>query len=92
MALRFYRAADPDGHAVSFVNTVSGVDNIWEQPVAGGPPQPVTHFKVRRFSQSYDHPSREPAACNHAPRRPKASTLEICTPGGDITGRFLGAC
>jgi serine/threonine protein kinase/Tol biopolymer transport system component len=34
----------PDGHAISFVNSVNGVGNIWEQPVAGGPPKPVTHF------------------------------------------------
>jgi Tol biopolymer transport system component len=34
----------PDGHALSFVSSVNGADNIWEQPVAGGPPKPVTHF------------------------------------------------
>jgi len=34
----------PDGRAISFVNRVNGVDNIWEQTVAGGPPKPVTHF------------------------------------------------
>jgi len=34
----------PDGHAISYINSVNGVDNIWEQPVAGGPPKPVTHF------------------------------------------------
>jgi eukaryotic-like serine/threonine-protein kinase len=34
----------PDGHAISFVNNVNGVGNIWEQPVAGGSPKPVTHF------------------------------------------------
>jgi Tol biopolymer transport system component len=34
----------PDGRAISLINSVNGVDNIWEQPVAGGPPKPVTHF------------------------------------------------
>jgi len=39
----------PDGHAVSFLNSVNGVDNIWEQPVTGGPPKPVTHFTSDRI-------------------------------------------
>jgi serine/threonine protein kinase/Tol biopolymer transport system component len=39
----------PDGHAVSFVNSVNGVGNIWEQSVEGGPPQPVTHFTSDRI-------------------------------------------
>jgi Tol biopolymer transport system component len=36
----------PNGRSVSFIyeNVVSGVDNIWEQPVAGGPARAVTHF------------------------------------------------
>ncbi|MGO9273100.1 MAG: protein kinase domain-containing protein [Terriglobia bacterium] len=34
----------PDGHTISFLNTVNGVDNVWEQPVAGGAPKAVTHF------------------------------------------------
>jgi Tol biopolymer transport system component len=47
----------PDGHAISFVNNVNGVGNIWEQPVAGGPPKPVTHFtsdKIFYFDWSRD--------------------------------------
>ena len=28
---------------------MNGVDNIWEQPVAGGPPKPVTHFTSDRI-------------------------------------------
>ncbi|MFZ0818466.1 MAG: protein kinase [Candidatus Acidiferrales bacterium] len=39
----------PDGRAISFVNSVNGVDNIWEQPVIGGPPQPMTHFNSERI-------------------------------------------
>ncbi len=34
----------PDGRAVSFINQVSDAGNIWNQPVAGGSPKPVTHF------------------------------------------------
>ncbi len=34
----------PDGRAIAFINSVNGVGNIWEQPVAGGPPKPMTHF------------------------------------------------
>jgi Tol biopolymer transport system component len=47
----------PDGRAISFVNTVDGVANIWEQPVAGGPPKPVTHFtsgQIDYFNWSRD--------------------------------------
>jgi Tol biopolymer transport system component len=47
----------PDGRAISYNNSVNGVDNIWEQPVAGGPPKPVTHFtsdKIFWFDWSRD--------------------------------------
>jgi Tol biopolymer transport system component len=47
----------PDGRAISFINDVSGVSNIWEQPVEGGPPKPVTHFtsdKIFWFDWSSD--------------------------------------
>ncbi|HEV2177514.1 MAG TPA: protein kinase [Terriglobia bacterium] len=47
----------PDGRAISFRNRVDGVDNIWEQPLAGGPPRPVTHFtsdEIGWFDWSHD--------------------------------------
>jgi dipeptidyl aminopeptidase/acylaminoacyl peptidase len=47
----------PDGRAISLINSVNGVDNVWEQPVAGGPPKPVTHFtsdKIFWFDWSRD--------------------------------------
>jgi hypothetical protein len=47
----------PDGHAISFLYDVNGVENVWEQPVTGGPPQPVTHFtsdKIFWFDWSRD--------------------------------------
>jgi Tol biopolymer transport system component/DNA-binding winged helix-turn-helix (wHTH) protein len=47
----------PDGLAVSFINNINGVGNIWRQPVAGGPATPVTHFtsgKIFNFQWSRD--------------------------------------
>jgi len=47
----------PDGRGICFVNSVNGVGNVWEQPVAGGPPKPVTHFtsdKIFWFDWSHD--------------------------------------
>jgi len=47
----------PDGRAISFINSVNGVDNIWEQPTSGGPPKAVTHFtsdKIFYFDWSHD--------------------------------------
>lgn len=32
------------GHAISFVNRIGGVSNIWKQPVAGGEATPLTPF------------------------------------------------
>jgi len=39
----------PDGRAISFINSVNGVDNVWEQPLAGGLPKQVTHFTSDRI-------------------------------------------
>jgi Tol biopolymer transport system component len=39
----------PDGRVITFLNNVNGVDNIWEQALAGGPPKPVTHFTSDRI-------------------------------------------
>jgi Tol biopolymer transport system component len=39
----------PDSRAITFLNNMNGVDNIWEQPLAGGPPRPVTHFTSDRI-------------------------------------------
>jgi Tol biopolymer transport system component len=47
----------PDGRAISYINNVNGVSNIWEQPVEGGPPKAVTHFtsdKIFWFDWSRD--------------------------------------
>jgi serine/threonine protein kinase/Tol biopolymer transport system component len=47
----------PDGRGISFITSVNGVGNIWEQAVEGGPPKPVTHFtsdKIFWFDWSHD--------------------------------------
>ena len=47
----------PDGRAVSFINDVDGVGNIWQQPVAGGEATAITHFasdKLFNFQWSRD--------------------------------------
>jgi Tol biopolymer transport system component len=47
----------PDSRAVAFVSHGKDADNIWEQPLTGGPAIPVTHFalgKIFNFQESRD--------------------------------------
>jgi serine/threonine protein kinase len=47
----------PDGKALQFLLTRKGASNIWEQPLAGGDPHPITDFPSGRifdFSWSRD--------------------------------------
>jgi eukaryotic-like serine/threonine-protein kinase len=47
----------PDGKAVQYMLTREGATNVWEQPLAGGQPRPVTHFTsghIFDFSWSRD--------------------------------------
>jgi eukaryotic-like serine/threonine-protein kinase len=47
----------PDGKSLHYLLSRGGVVNIWEQPLAGGPPRQVTSFKDRligRFAWSRD--------------------------------------
>jgi eukaryotic-like serine/threonine-protein kinase len=47
----------PDSKSLQFAVTIHGVGNLWEQPLAGGPPRPVTKFTSSRlfgFSWSRD--------------------------------------
>jgi len=47
----------PDSRAVAFINHGKDADNILEQPLAGGPAIPVTHFasgKIFDFQESRD--------------------------------------
>jgi Tol biopolymer transport system component len=47
----------PDGRALHYIHTVDGVANIWSQPIDGGNPVQITHFKsdsIFRFAWSRD--------------------------------------
>lgn len=47
----------PDGKALQFLLTRKGATNVWEQPLAGGEPHPVTDFtsgRIFSFSWSRD--------------------------------------
>jgi Tol biopolymer transport system component/DNA-binding winged helix-turn-helix (wHTH) protein len=35
----------PDSLALTYIDTLNGVSNIWKQPLSGGPPQQLTGFK-----------------------------------------------
>ncbi len=39
----------PDGSAVVYVVTEHGTDNIWQQPITGGPAKPLTKFTKQQF-------------------------------------------
>jgi Tol biopolymer transport system component len=46
-----------DGRSLLYVRTEGGVSNIWSQPISGGPPKQITHFKsllLRSFDLSRD--------------------------------------
>ena len=40
----------PDGNALTYVDDSNGADNIWSQPVNGGPRKPLTNFKSDSIS------------------------------------------
>ncbi len=49
----------PDDRAISFLHIVGDVTNIWEQPLAGGPPHLVTHFNSEKiYSYHWLHDGR----------------------------------
>ncbi|HJZ81542.1 MAG TPA: hypothetical protein VKD91_14395, partial [Pyrinomonadaceae bacterium] len=39
----------PDGRAIAYVRTISGISNIWAQPIDGGPPKQLTNFQSERI-------------------------------------------
>jgi Tol biopolymer transport system component len=39
----------PDGKSFQVIFTQNGASNIWEQPLSGGPPHPVTNFTSGRI-------------------------------------------
>jgi Tol biopolymer transport system component len=47
----------PDGSELSYVSSADGASNVWQQPLLGGAPRQVTHFKdaeILSFSWSAD--------------------------------------
>jgi serine/threonine protein kinase/Tol biopolymer transport system component len=40
----------PDGKALAYVDDKDGADNIWRQPIDGGPPTPLTDFDSDRIA------------------------------------------
>jgi serine/threonine protein kinase len=36
----------PDGRALTYIDTINGVSNIWSLPLDGGPPKQLTDFKA----------------------------------------------
>ncbi|MGH9874434.1 MAG: protein kinase domain-containing protein, partial [Pyrinomonadaceae bacterium] len=47
----------PDGRALVYVNTLSGVSNLWRQPLDGNAPKQITNFKsdlIYNFAYSQD--------------------------------------
>ncbi|HEV2664356.1 MAG TPA: protein kinase, partial [Blastocatellia bacterium] len=36
----------PDGRALTYIDTINGVSNIWSLPLDGGPPKQLTDFKT----------------------------------------------
>jgi eukaryotic-like serine/threonine-protein kinase len=47
----------PDGKGIQFILTRKGASNIWEQPLAGGDPHPITSFtsgQILGFAWSHD--------------------------------------
>jgi len=47
----------PDGRSIAYLDTASGVLNVWSQPIDGGAPKQLTNFKsefVNSFAVSRD--------------------------------------
>jgi Tol biopolymer transport system component len=36
----------PDGHALTYIDTINGVSNIWSLPIDGSTPKQLTDFKT----------------------------------------------
>lgn len=50
----------PDSSAISFISTIEGVSNIWQQPIDGSPPKQMTNFNSDRiFSYDWSHDGKQ---------------------------------
>ena len=52
-----------DGQALTYINTVNGVSNIWSQPLAGGAPVQLTDFKSETISNFAWSPDGSQLVC-----------------------------
>jgi Tol biopolymer transport system component len=52
-----------DGQALTYINTVNGVSNIWSQPLAGGAPVQLTDFKSEEISNFAWSPDGSQLVC-----------------------------
>ena len=47
----------PDGRSIAYIRQIDGQDNIWSQPLDGGTPKQLTHYKsleIHNFAWSCD--------------------------------------
>ena len=59
-AVPFDLSWTPDGRALAYTDTRSGVSNIFAQPLDGGAPKQLTDFKADRiFSFAYSHDGKQ---------------------------------
>jgi len=57
----------PDGSSILYLELKAGVDNIWSQPIAGGPPRQITFYEdlyINDFDLSRD--GRQLVICRYA--------------------------
>ncbi len=58
-----------DGRAIVYINTLSGVSNLWSQPLDGGKPVQLTNFNADRIlSFAYSRDGRQLALSRGNPR------------------------
>lgn len=53
----------PDGLGLTYVSRADGASNVWLQPLVGGPPQQLTHFKDAEMPSFAWSPNGKQLAC-----------------------------
>ena len=53
----------PDGSGLTYVSRADGAANVWLQPLAGGPPQQLTHFQDAEMPSFAWSPNGKQLAC-----------------------------
>ena len=58
----------PDGRSVAYAVDEGGFDNLWAQPIAGGPPRPLTRFTSHTiYSFAFSHDGKQIAITRGIP-------------------------